>query len=88
MTTNLEKTVLQKFRQLSKEHQKDILDLLDLMANDSSESPTELETENARRILSSAKQKAKSAPLKPSEELWGEFNRIKNRIAEDYETKN
>ena len=87
MTINLEQTVLEKFRQLSREQQKDILELLDIMANNISDSPTNLEIKNAREILSSAKTKAKSTPPRPSEELWGEFNRIKNLIAEDYENK-
>jgi hypothetical protein len=87
MTANLEQTVLEKFRKLSVEKQKDILDLLDFMESGLSESPTDLEVENAKKTLNAAKEKAQSTPPQPSVELWGEFNRIKTLIAEDYENQ-
>lgn len=87
MTANLEQTVLEKFRKLSVEKQKDILDLLDFMESGLSASPTDLEVENARKTLNAAKEKAQSAPPQPATELWGEFNRIKTLIAEDYENQ-
>lgn len=84
MTANLEQTILEKFRKLPVEKQKDILDLLDFMESGLSDSPTDLEVENARKTLNAAKEKAQSASPKPATELWGEFNRIKTLIAEDY----
>ncbi len=87
MITNLEQTVLEKFRQLSVEKQEDVLHFLDLIQQDLLKKPTDAEVEKARKILSRAKQRAMSNSPKSVQELWTDFNRVKNALAEEYENK-
>ena len=87
MITNLEQTVLEKFRQLSVEKQEDVLHFLDLIQQDLLKKPTDAEVKEARKILSRAKQRAMSNSPKSAQELWTDFNRVKNALAEEYENK-
>lgn len=84
---NLEQTVLEKFRQLSVEKQGDVLQFLDLIEQDISAKPTDAELKQASDILNRAKQRARSNPPQSAEQLWAEFNQVKNAIAEDFENQ-
>ena len=87
MMPNLEQTVLEKFRQLSVEKQGDVLQFLDLIEQDISVKPTDAELKEARDILNRAKQRAMSSPPQSAEQLWAEFNQVKNAIADDFESQ-
>ncbi|MEA5535528.1 hypothetical protein [Crocosphaera sp. XPORK-15E] len=87
MITNIEKTVLDKFRKLSTEKQQDVLEFLDLIEQDVSEQPTNLEGKEAKEILQRAKERAQSNVSKSVDELWDDFNQVKDQIASEFENK-
>lgn len=86
--TNLEQTVLDRFRKLSVEKQGDVLEFLNLIEQDFSNKSTDAEREEAKRILEVAKQKAMSNSPKSAQELWSDFHEAKRTIADEYELKN
>lgn len=55
MSAKLEQTVLETFRNLSVEKQKDVLQFLDLIQQDLPEKQTDEEIKQAREILNKAK---------------------------------
>jgi hypothetical protein len=85
MTTNIEKTVLDKFRKLSTEKQQDVLQFLDLIEQDVSEKPTTLERKEAKEILQRSKKRSRSNVSKSVNELWSDFNKVKDQIASEFE---
>ncbi|MEA5511109.1 hypothetical protein VB715_15145 [Crocosphaera sp. UHCC 0190] len=87
MITNIEKTVLDKFRKLSNEKQKDVLEFLDLIEQDVSEKATNLDREEATAILKRAKERTQSNVSKSVDELWNDFNQVKDQIASEFENK-
>ncbi len=87
MITNIEKTFLEKFRKLSTEKQKDVLDFLDLIEQDVSEKNINLERKEAKDILQRAKKRAQSNVSKSIDELWSDFNQVKDQITSEFENK-
>ena len=87
MMPNLEQTVLEKFRQLSREKQWDVLQFLDLIGQDLDAQPTDAKLQEASDILNRAKQRARSNSPQSAQQLWAEFNQAKNAIADDFENK-
>jgi hypothetical protein len=85
--TNLEQVVINKFRNLSVEKQEDVLQFLDLIQQDLFDKPTLIEATQAREILDGARQRALANPRKPALQLWDDFNRVKDAIAEEYERR-
>jgi hypothetical protein len=84
MITNIEQTLLDKFRQLSQQKQQDVLQFLNLIQPDINPKTTNEELSQAKEILMRAKNRALSTPQKSAQQLWSEFNEIKNDIAQQY----
>ncbi|MDJ0732181.1 MAG: hypothetical protein QNJ33_19565 [Crocosphaera sp.] len=87
LSPSRQQTFLEKFDKLSNEQQKDVLEFLDIIDEDVSETPTNLERKEAKEILQRAKERAKSNVSKSVDELWSDFNQVKDKIASEFENK-
>ncbi|ACK64813.1 conserved hypothetical protein [Rippkaea orientalis PCC 8801] len=87
MITNIEKTILEKFRKLSLEQQKDVLEFLDLIEKNTSEKDINLERKQAKAILQRAKERSQSNISKSVDELWTDFNQVKDQISSEFENQ-
>ncbi len=87
LSPSVQQTFLEKFDKLSTEQQKDVLEFLDIIGGDVSETPKNLERKQAKEILQRAKERAKSNVSKLVDELWSDFNQVKDQIASEFENK-
>lgn len=87
LSPSVQQTFLEKFDKLSTEQQKDVLEFLDIIGEDVSETPKNLETKEAKAILQRAKKRAKSNVSKSVDQLWSDFNHVKDQITSEFENK-
>lgn len=86
--TELEQTILKKLRQLSLEKQQAVLHFLNLLQQDLKTPPTEEENQIVNEVISRGLKRAIFTPSKSTEEIWAEFERVKTKIAEQYDEIN
>lgn len=84
---NLEETVLTTFRQLPLEKQQEVLDFLEIIQDISPLPPTKQELEQANQIITRGLQRARSAPPKPPQQIWSEFEQVVAKISAQYHEK-
>ncbi|WP_013335123.1 hypothetical protein [Gloeothece verrucosa] len=86
--TELEQTILSKLRQLSVEKQQEVLHFLDFLQQGLKTPPTEEESQIVNEIIALSLKRAMVTPSKSTQEIWDEFERVKNKIAVEYEQLN
>lgn len=86
--TNLEQTVLETFRQLPPLKQQEVLEFLAILQQSPQpSSATAEELVQAHQIITKGLGRAKATPLKSSQEIWSEFEQVREKIHAQYQEK-
>lgn len=88
MISNLEQVVLDQFRQLSLEKQQELLQFLEILQQGVNAQSPEAEAKTVNDIISKGLKRAMFAPSKSTQEIWSEFAKMKDKIANQYEEIN
>jgi hypothetical protein len=88
MITDLETKVLETFRKLSLKKQQEVVNLLEIIQQESEVDISENDLQIATKIINKAKKIALETPPKSPQDLWDKFTEIKDKIATEYEEKN